>query len=122
MGLDISQLFNGRDLTEDTPEKGKTEKRDKSETVDEKYLSKSSEILPPQKHQLHFRKEKRRGKVVTMVGVFQLQEREKKELLKSLKKSLSTGGTERGDYLEFQGEISDRLKVELQKREFRFKK
>jgi len=32
----------------------------------------SSEILEPKKHTLHFAKEKRRGKVVTLVGPFHL--------------------------------------------------
>jgi translation initiation factor 1 len=119
MSLDLSGLFNGRDLKESN-EKIKKEKILKE--VDEVYISKSDEILEPEKHSLHFRKEKRRGKVVTMVGLFQLEDQKSKELLKSLKKSLGTGGTLRGDYLEFQGEISEKLKIELLKRGFKFKK
>jgi len=34
-----------------------------------------NEILPPQKHQLHFAKEKRRGKVVTIVKPFCLEKK-----------------------------------------------
>lgn len=120
MSLDLSQLFNGRNL-EESNEKI-VEKRDKNKNIEEVYLSKSDEILEPEKHFLHFRKERRSGKVVTMVGLFQIDEDNMKDLLKSLKKSLGTGGTVRGNYLEFQGEIQEKLKKELEKRNFRLKK
>ncbi|HIC10361.1 MAG TPA: translation initiation factor [Campylobacterales bacterium] len=97
MNIDLSQLFNGRELKDETPPQPP---------------STSSQFL-------HFRIEKRRGKYVTLVGTFQ---GDTKELLKSLKKELATGGTIRGEYLEFQGDIRDRLKTALQKRGFKFRK
>ena len=46
----------------------------------------SKEILEPQKHFLVFKREKRRGKVVTLVGEFHLSKEDATKLLKSLKK------------------------------------
>ena len=83
---------------------------------------KSNEIKTPQKHQLHFAKERRRGKVVTIVKPFYLSESDLKALLKTLKKKLGTGGTVKEDSLEFQGEIEDALKAELEKLEYRLKR
>ena len=79
------------------------------------------EIKPPQKHQLYFSKEKRRGKVVTIVQPFCLETNELKAVLKTLKKKLGTGGTLRENSLEFQGEVTENLKVQLQKLNFGFK-
>jgi len=118
--LDISKLFNGRDLQEETTPTKKKRKKILKE-VDDKYSSPSNEVLEPSKHSLHFRIEKRRGKSVTLVGYIQLEDREREELLKSLKKKLSTGGTLRGDYLEFQGDVKDRVKELLKARGFKFK-
>ena len=109
--LDISKLFNGRNLSESGLQKSSKQKQQST-----------SPILPPEKHQLHFRKEKRRGKIVTMVGYFQLSENDKKVLLQSIKKSVSTGGTVRDEYLEFQGDIQQKLRDEFLKRGFKFKK
>jgi len=84
--------------------------------------SKSSEILLAEKHFLHFAKEKRRGKVVTLVGEFHLQDKDAKEILKKLKKSLGTGGSYKDNFMEFQGDIPEKLKLALEKLNFRFKK
>ena len=75
----------------------------------------STEIKEPNKHQLHFAKEKRRGKVVTIVKPFFLASDNLKALLKTLKKKLGTGGTVKEDSLEFQGEIKEQLKTQLEK-------
>ena len=80
------------------------------------------EILTPQKHQLHFAKEKRRGKVVTIVKPFCLEKKELQSLLKTLKKKLGTGGTIKENTLEFQGELQDGLRLQLKALEYRFKK
>ena len=74
----------------------------------------SIEIKEPQKHQLHFAKEKRRGKVVSIVKPFCLEKKELQNLLKVLKKKLGTGGTVKEDSLEFQGEVKENLKVQLE--------
>ncbi len=80
------------------------------------------EILAPQKHQLYFSKEKRRGKVVTIVKPFCLEKQELQALLKTLKKKLGTGGTIKENTLEFQGELQETLRLQLEALEYRFKK
>ena len=78
----------------------------------------STEIKAPEKHQLHFTKEKRRGKVVTIVKPFYL---EKTDLQALLKKKLGTGGTLKDDSLEFQGDIPALLRTQLETLGYRFK-
>jgi len=85
------------------------------------YKSNSNEIIPPNSHSLFLKKEKRRGKTVTMVGYFQLSQNDKKELLRELKKSLSCGGSIKENFLEFQGEVNEKLKELLREKKFRFK-
>ena len=80
------------------------------------------EIKEPQKHQLHTAKEKRRGKVVTIVKPFYLSKDDMGALVKKLKKRFSTGGTIREDSLEFQGDIAENIKAYLIELEYGFKK
>jgi translation initiation factor 1 len=80
----------------------------------------STTPLPTARHRLHIHKEKRRGKSVTVVQPFQLDPAEFKTLLTSLKKQLGTGGTLKDNALEFQGDIGDVLRGQLQKRGFGF--
>ena len=79
------------------------------------------EIKSPEKHQLHFSKEKRRGKVVTIVKPFYLEKSALQSLLKVLKKKLGTGGTVKENSLEFQGDIPEQLRKHLEALEYRFK-
>lgn len=81
----------------------------------------SSEILEPQKHQLLFKKEKRRGKTVTLVGEFSLSKEDAVALLKSLKKKLGCGGSYKDNWMEFQGELREKLKELLLKQNFKFR-
>ena len=81
----------------------------------------STEIKSPEKHQLHFAKEKRRGKVVTIVQPFYLHKKELQDLLKILKKKLGTGGTVKDNTLEFQGDIPDKVRTTLEVLNYRFK-
>lgn len=81
-----------------------------------------AEIKAPEKHQLHLVKEKRRGKTVTIVKPFHLEKNDLQALLKTLKKKLGTGGTVKEDTLEFQGEIQEALKKQLEDLGYRFKK
>jgi len=81
----------------------------------------SREIKAPEKHRLHFAKEKRRGKVVTIVKPFYLAEVELKQLLKQLKSKLGTGGTSKENSLEFQGELQEKLKTALEALGYRFR-
>ncbi len=79
------------------------------------------EIKAFDKHQLVFAKEKRKGKVVTIVKPFCLEKKELQSMLKSLKKKLATGGSLKEDSLEFQGDVKDTLKVALQVLGFKIK-
>jgi len=81
----------------------------------------SSEIKTPEKHQLHFAKEKRRGKVVTIVKPFYLLKNDLQSLLKTLKKKLGTGGTVKDNSLEFQGDIPNQVRMHLEAMNYRFK-
>jgi len=82
---------------------------------------KTPAITEPQKHQLYFAKEKRRGKVVTLVGEFSLAKEEANKLLKELKKRLGCGGTYKEGFMEFQGDIKEKLRPLLVEKGFRFK-
>ena len=93
-----------------------------SDNKDKSKAKKSTEIKLPQKHQLYFSKEKRRGKVVTIVKPFYLSSNDLKSLLKILKKKLGTGGTVKEESLEFQGEVQETVKTQLEKLNYRFKK
>ncbi len=79
------------------------------------------ELKTPEKHKLHFAKEKRRGKVVTIVKPFYLTIGELQTLLKLLKKKLGTGGTIKENSLEFQGDIPQQLRKQLEILHYRFK-
>ena len=81
----------------------------------------ATEIKTPEKHQLHFAKEKRRGKVVTIVKPFYLDKSDLQALLKTLKKKLGTGGTVKEESLEFQGDIPDILRKQIEALGYRFK-
>ena len=79
------------------------------------------EIKEPAKHQLHTAKEKRRGKVVTVIKPFYLESNELKKILKELKSKLGSGGTIKENTLELQGEVSVRAKELLISKGFKFK-
>ena len=81
----------------------------------------STKIKEPHHHQLHFAKEKRRGKIVTIVRPFYLGTSKLQALLKILKKELGTGGTIRENSLEFQGDIPKQLRIRLERLGYRFK-
>lgn len=86
-------------------------------------LSKESSVVikAPEKHQLHFAKEKRRGKVVTIVKPFYLDKASLKNLIKTLKKKLGTGGTAKENTLEFQGDIPVKIRTALEVMHYKFK-
>jgi len=92
-----------------------------SDNKDKPTKSTSTEVKPPQKHQLHFAKEKRRGKVVTIVRPFYLAKSDLQALLKTLKKKLGTGGTVKENALEFQGDIPQKVRTHLEALAYRFK-
>ncbi len=81
----------------------------------------SNKILEPSKHFLYFKKEKRRGKTVTLVGEFQIAKDDANNLLKTLKKKLGCGGKYFDALMEFQGELRDKLKILLLEEGYRFR-
>jgi translation initiation factor 1 len=92
-----------------------------SETTEQKNDA-VQENITPKKHSLVFKKEKRRGKVVTLVGEFFIPSEDANSTLKLLKKKLACGGTYKEGWMEFQGDVWERLKQELQALNFRFKR
>ena len=82
----------------------------------------SDEIIEPSKHFLVFKKEKRRAKVVTLVGEFHIPKTDASATLKLLKKKIGCGGKYQDGWMEFQGELKDKLKELLVLEGFRFKK
>jgi translation initiation factor 1 len=83
--------------------------------------SKTPIILEPLAHSLVFQKEKRRGKIVTLVGPFSLSDADAQKTLSTLKKALACGGAYKEGWMEFQGEILPKVREQLEKLGFRFK-
>ena len=81
----------------------------------------ANDIEEPSKHFLHFSKEKRRGKTVTLVGEFFLSKTNATQTLKLLKKKLGCGGSFKDGFMEFQGELKEKLRPLLVEEGFRFK-
>lgn len=94
---------------------------DSWETSKLKEEKKSFKKIAKNEHQLVFTYEKRRGKPVTLVGRFYLSDKEKKEVLKLLKKKLACGGTINGEWIEIQGDVKDKIKEILTKEGWKFK-
>lgn len=89
---------------------------------DKKKKNSSNEIVPKNQHQLVFTFEKRKGKPVTLVGKFYIDEEEKKEILKLLKKKLACGGSIKEEWIELQGDVKDKIKSVLEKENWKFRK
>ena len=83
--------------------------------------SEKSEIKAPQAHRLYLAKEKRRGKVVTIVKPFALDKPTSQALLKAIKKRLGCGGTFKENSLELQGDIAAQARQYLQDQGYRFR-
>ena len=81
----------------------------------------SSQKIEPAKHFLVFKKEKRNGKTITIIGEFLISKDYAEILLKSIKKSLGCGGVYRDGWMEFQGELKDKIRAVLVEKSFRFK-
>lgn len=90
-------------------------------SLEEEKSVKTFAILPPSEHRLVFQKEKRKGKIVTLVGPFSLEEEEAQKTLSTLKKSLACGGAYKEGWMEFQGDISPKVREQLEKLSFTFK-
>lgn len=88
---------------------------------DKKNKKTSNEIIPKKQHQLVFTFEKRRGKPVTLVGRFYLNDKDKKDVLKLLKKKLACGGSIKDEWIELQGNVKDKIKTILEADGWKFK-
>ena len=82
----------------------------------------SSILIPKNQHQLVFTFEKRNGKPVTLIGKFQIDEKEKKEVLSLLKKKLACGGTVADEWIEIQGDKKEKIIEILEKDGWKFRK
>ena len=71
-------------------------------------------IEEPSGHTLVLQKEKRRGKVVSLVGPFCLSDDEARKTLTVLKKKLACGGAYKEGWMEFQGDIGAKLREALE--------
>lgn len=91
-------------------------------SMEEEKTSKTLTLLDPASHRLVFQKEKRKGKVVTLVGPFNLSEEDAQKTLSTLKKSLACGGAYKEGWMEFQGDIAPKVREQLDKLGFCFKK
>jgi len=83
---------------------------------------KTTELKEPNKHRLFFSKEKRRGKTITIIKPFFLEEKELKRVLKNLKAKIGCGGTIKEDAIELQGEVKTKANEILLDMGFVFKK
>ena len=81
----------------------------------------ANEDIEPSKHQLFFSKEKRKGKVVTLVGEFSMPKDKCTSILKALKKKLGCGGAYKDGFMEFQGSLKDKIRPLLVDEGFKFK-
>ena len=81
----------------------------------------SNKIISKNQHQLVFTFEKRKGKPVTLVGRFFINEQEKKELLKLLKKKLACGGAIKEEWIELQGDLKQKVINILTQEGWKFK-
>lgn len=93
----------------------------KAWSLEEEKTSPKAEIKLPSKHLLVFKMEKRCGKPVTLVGPFYLEKEVMSTVCSKVKKRLGSGGTCKEEWMEFQGDCKEKLKVFLQDEGFRLK-
>ena len=86
-----------------------------------KVIKKIQSDMPKNKHQLVFMKEKRKGKLITLIGKFYITEQIKKDTLKLLKTKLSCGGTIKNEWIELQGDVKKKVIDILTKDQWKFK-
>ncbi|MEA3383446.1 MAG: translation initiation factor [Campylobacterota bacterium] len=95
---------------------------DSWETKKLKEKKTSFDKIAKNEHQLVFTFEKRRGKPVTLVGRFFLNDKEKKDILKLLKTKLGCGGTIKDEWIEIQGDKKDKIIEVLENDGWKFRK
>lgn len=85
-------------------------------------VTQQEKILSADAHELVVKKEKRKGKTVTVIGEFFIAAEMKKKLAGEVKKKLSTGGSVSGANLELQGDVAEAARDLLEAKGYRFKK
>ena len=85
-------------------------------------VSLTRETLPKEKHHLVMQFEKRKGKPVSLVGRFSLDEKELKDLAKKLKSTLACGESVEGEWILLQGDVRQKIKEILIGWGWKFKK
>ncbi|QKF58342.1 translation initiation factor [Aliarcobacter lanthieri] len=93
-----------------------TKKEDKKNPKKEEKI-----LLSKNQHQLVFSFEKRNGKPVTIVGRFQIEDEKRKDILKLLRTQLACGGSIKGENIEIQGELKDKIRIILVDNGWKFK-
>ena len=78
-------------------------------------------LVPKNQHQLVFALEKRNGKPVTIIGKFQIEDEERKKILKLLKTKLACGGAIKDESIEIQGDLKDKIRAILVENGWKFK-
>ena len=105
----------------DTAKTDKKVKKNNKKNSNTNSTFNKNEILPKNQHQLVFTYEKRKGKPVTLVGRFSLNDSDKKEILKLLKKKLACGGAIKEEWIELQGDVKEKIITILKMEDWKFK-
>ncbi|MDC0932271.1 translation initiation factor SUI1 [Arcobacteraceae bacterium] len=112
----------GANLDGEVWEKQKIKETKKSHKKSDVHSNTNNAKINKNVHQLVFTFEKRRGKPVTLVGRFYIDEKEKKDLLKLLKSKLGCGGTLKDEWIEIQGDKKEKIIEVLESNGWKFRK
>lgn len=82
----------------------------------------AAKTIEPKLHQIYFRRERRKGKIVTLIGEFFLSQSDLDELLKTLKKKLAVGGAVEDNFLMLQTDNEQKIKELIKEQNFGLKK
>ena len=119
MGAKLEDEIHDTSKTDKKTKVKKTNSKNKNTTTNTTFNK--NEILPKNQHQLVFTYEKRKGKPVTLVGRFSLNDADKKEILKLLKKKLACGGAIKEEWIELQGDVKEKIITILKADGWKFK-
>lgn len=78
--------------------------------------------LDPSAHKIYFKKEKRKGKIVTLIGEFFLSSSDLEDLMKLFKKKLAVGGAIEDRFLMLQSDKEEKIKELIKEQNFGLKK
>lgn len=95
---------------------------DSWETSKLKEAKKDFKKIGKDEHSLVFTYEKRKGRPVILVGRFYMSDKEKKDILKLLKKKLACGGAVKDEWIELQGDVKEEIREILVNEGWKFKK